>query len=215
MGPRSNIVFKNVPPLWFFVPQLRNPGDEPDLTAWVAEPFSKWGWGTSPSQKNVEKFCGLNYKLWRHQHRNMTSLTFFSMFKQFCAMFYKPSQHPLSIVHPLSTYDTLTWEHKCNQLFLILHKIHSQVRTNTTCTKLRNVLILHHQIGSSFYTIWRSKLHYFRQNYTTMKSEPPEIEIGCYRGDSRSTASLGLWFWLALSLLCDVNYVIVNAKLSW
>jgi len=38
--------------------------------------------------KNLQKICGLNWKLWRHKHWNMTSLTFVSMFH---AMFYKPS----------------------------------------------------------------------------------------------------------------------------
>jgi len=32
----------------------------------------------------------------------------------------------------------------------------------------------------------KSKLHYFRQNYTPLRKrigEPPEIQIGCYTGD--------------------------------
>jgi len=67
--------------------------------------------------------------------------------------------------------------------------------------------------------------------------ESPEIQIGCYRDGSRSTASLKLiirfilteWnhstlaslkfpllsFWLALSLRCDVSYVTINDKFSW
>jgi len=74
---------------------------------------------------------------------------------------------------------------------------------------------------------------YEGQNYTISnkitplrkrKGEPPEIQIGCYRGNSRTAASLGLitnlywlnatfpglryWnfhllsFWMAVSLLC-------------
>jgi len=57
--------------------------------------------GHKSKSKNVEKFCALNCQLWRHKHWNMTSLTSFSMFKQFYAMFYKPSQRPLSTVHPI------------------------------------------------------------------------------------------------------------------
>jgi len=44
------------------------------------------------------------------------------------------------------------------------------------------------------YTIWRSKLYYIRQNYTTMKTYRwTTWNSKCYyRGDSRSTAWLGL-----------------------
>jgi len=67
--------------------------------------------------------------------------------------------------------------------------------------------------------------------------EPPEIEIGRYRGDSgqkrhsgssydlfwlnKTVRRLRHWnfhllsFWLALSLLCDVNHVTINEKFSW
>ena len=67
--------------------------------------------------------------------------------------------------------------------------------------------------------------------------EPPEIQIGCYRGDqgqqhysgssydffwlNKTVRHLCHWnfhllsFWLALSLLCDVSYVTVNEKFSW
>ena len=45
-------------------------------------------------QKNIENFCGLNWQLWRHKHLNMTSLTFVRIFKQFYALFYKPSTTP-------------------------------------------------------------------------------------------------------------------------
>jgi len=50
----------------------------------------------------------------------MTSLTFFSMFKQ-CFM---SPLNALYLQYTLSTYATLTCAHKYNQLFLILHKIH-------------------------------------------------------------------------------------------
>jgi len=35
------------------------------------------------------------------------------------------------------------------------------------------------------YTIWKSKLYYFRKNKSLWKliGEPPEIQTGCYRGD--------------------------------
>jgi len=46
---------------------------------WVAERFSRWG-AQIEIQKGIEKFCGLNWQLWRHTHWNMTSLTFVSMF---------------------------------------------------------------------------------------------------------------------------------------
>ena len=66
--------------------------------------------------------------------------------------------------------------------------------------------------------------------------EPPEIQIGCYRGDpdqQRHTDSYDLFwlckavrrlrhwnfhllsFWLTLSLLCDVSYLTINDKCSW
>jgi len=52
---------------------------------------------------------------------------------------------------------------------------------------------------------------YEGQNYTILDKitplwkhigEPPEIQIGCYRGDSRSTASLGL---IARFILIECN----------
>jgi len=80
----------------------------------------------------------------------------------------------------LSTYATLTWAHKCNQLFLILHKIHSQVRTNTTCTKLRERPHitssdrgeggLSHQIHLQLLHHMKVKITLFQTNYTTMKT---------------------------------------------
>jgi len=89
----------------------------------VTEPFSKWG-DTSAGQTTVEKFCGMNWQLWRHKHWNMTSL-------------------------------------------------------HNTYTPYEGL---------------KSKLHYFRQNYTTIKriGEPPEIQIDWYRCDSMSSASLAL-----------------------
>jgi len=75
----------------------------------------------------------------------------------------------LSLQYTLSTYATLTCAHKCNQLFLILHKICSQVSTDTACPELRERLhITSSDRGErgfvarftfSFYNIWRSKLH--------------------------------------------------------
>jgi len=47
------------------------------------------------------------------QALNMTSLTFFSMFKQFYSKFDKPSMTPISTT-PYLSYTTLTWAHKCN-----------------------------------------------------------------------------------------------------
>jgi len=89
------------------------------------------------------------------------------------------------------------------------------------------------------YNIWRSKLHYFRQLTPLWKriSEPPEIQIGCYRGDpgqqrhsgssydlfwlNKTVRRLRHWnfhllsFWLALLLLCDVsNMMSSNDKFS-
>ena len=71
-------------------------------------------------------------------------------------------------------------------------------------------------------------------------SEPPEIQIGCYRGDpgqqrhsgssydksafillNKTVRRLRHWnfhllsFWLALLLLWDVSYVKINEKFSW
>jgi len=97
------------------------------------------------------------------------------------------------------------------------------------------------------YTIWRFKLHYFGQNYTTMKMFQWTTwnSNSLLQGRPRSLASLGLiirlilteywlnsdwikpfdalrhWnfhllsFWLALLLLCDASYVIINGKFSW
>jgi len=67
--------------------------------------------------------------------------------------------------------------------------------------------------------------------------EPPEIQIGCYRGDPGQQRDPGssynlLWLnktvrqlrhwnfrllssWLALSLLCDVSYLTINEKFAW
>ena len=118
----------------------------------------------------------------------MTSLTFFSMFKQFYAIFIN-CLNALYLQCNLSTYATLTW---------------AQVSTNTTSTALRNVLMLHHQIGVRGALLADSHsapTPYEGQNYTISDKvtplwkcicEPPEIQIGGYRGDSRSTASLGL-----------------------
>jgi len=49
--------------------------------AWVAELFSKWG--AQVHVKKLEKFCALNWQLWRRKHWKITSLTLVSMFKQF------------------------------------------------------------------------------------------------------------------------------------
>ena len=83
------------------------------------------------------------------------------------------------------------------------------------------------------YTTWRSKIHYFRQNYYEKRMGKTEIQIGWYRGDPRqqrhSSSSCDLFrlnktvrclrHWnfhlLSLSLLCDVNYLTINGKCSW
>jgi len=49
------------------------------------------------------------------------------------------------------------------------------------------------------YSICRSKLHHLWRRI----DEPPEIQIGCYRGNSRSTASLGL---IARFILTKCNH---------
>jgi len=36
--------------------------------------------GHKGTSKKLEKFCYLNWQLWHHQHWNMTSFTFVSMF---------------------------------------------------------------------------------------------------------------------------------------
>jgi len=77
----------------------------------VAELFSKWG--AQVHVKKLENFCDLIWQLWRHKHWNMTSLTFFSMFKQFYSKFDKPSTTPIYTT-PYLSYTTLTWAHKCN-----------------------------------------------------------------------------------------------------
>jgi len=90
-------------------------------------------------------------------------------------------QRPVSTtIHLIYLRYTLTWAHKCNQLFLILHKIHSQVSTNTTSTKFwerphitssdRGERGFVARFTFSPYSIWKTKLHYLRQNYTTMKT---------------------------------------------
>ena len=113
-------------------------------------------------------------------------------------------QRPVSTtVHPIYLRYTLTWARKCNQLFLILHKIHSQVQIQHA-QSYGSVLILYHQIGVRGALLPDSPsapIPYESQNYTISDKitplwkricEPPEIQIGCYWGDSRSTASLGL-----------------------
>jgi len=57
----------------------------------------------SARQNTMEYFCSLDWRLWRHKHWNMMSLTFVSIFKQFYAMFYKPSTTPIYTTPNLST----------------------------------------------------------------------------------------------------------------
>jgi len=60
----------------------------------------------------------------------MTSLTFVTMSRQFHAMFLLALNDPY--LHYTLFIDAKgTSAHKCNYLFLVLHKIHSQVRTQT------------------------------------------------------------------------------------
>jgi len=123
-----------------------------------------------------------------------------------------------------------------------LHKIHSQVSTNAKCTNLRershitssdrgeSGFIARFTLSS--YTIWRSKLHYFRQNYTTVETYlwttwnsnrllQGRLQVNSifralhafYTDWNATVRGLRYWnfhlllFWLALSLLCDVSYV--------
>ena len=148
-------------------------------------------------------------------------------------MFYKSSQRPLYTVHPIYLrYTDLA--HKCNQLFLILHKSHWQISTNTTCTKLRE----HPHITPSdrcergfvarftfsSYTIWWSK-------YTTMKTYlrttwySNRMLLGWLQVNSVTRVHHAIYanwlqpfvvchwnfhllsLWLTLSLLCDVSYI--------
>jgi len=134
----------------------------------------------------------------------------------------------LYLQYTLPTYATLTCAHKCNQLFLILHKIHSQVSTNTTCTKLRERPHITSSDRSergfvarftfSCYTTWRSKLHKFRQNYTTMKTYLWTTWNSYWFATVRALCHWHFHlpsFRLALPLLCDVSYVTVNENFSW
>jgi len=104
-------------------------------------------------------------EIWRHW-------LVFSIYKQFYAMFYKPSQRSPSTVHPIYLrYTDLSTQ----MLPVVLNPAQNSftVSTNTTCTKLRNVLILHHQIGVRGALLPDSPsapTPYEGQNYTTMKS---------------------------------------------
>ena len=187
-------------------------------------------------------------QLWRHKHWNMTSLTLFQHVLAILCNVFKPL-NALYLQHTLSTYATLTWAQKCNQLFLNIarnsftskykydmHKAKEDPHITSSDRGERGFVA---RFTFSSYTIWRSKLHYFRQNYTTMKTclWITWNSNRLLKGDSRSTASLGLitrfmrliatvrrlrhWnfhslsFWLAISLLCDVSYVTVNETFSW
>ena len=178
-------------------------------------------------------------------------INFFSAWlSNFMQCFIGPQRPVSTTVHPIYLRYTLTWAHKCNQLFFILYKIHSQVSANTACTNLWERLhITSSNRGEwgfvarftfSSYTIWKSKSHYFRQNYTTMKTylwtiwNSNRLFSGVTPGQQRHSGSshdlswliatgraLCHWnfhllsFWLALSLLCDVSYVTVNEKFWW
>jgi len=93
-------------------------------------------------------------------------------------------------------------------------------------------------------TIWKSKLQYTILSKITPLwkriDEPPEIQIGCWRGDpgqqrhwsssydkspscwlNKTVRRLRHWnfhllsFWLALPLLCAICYVTINEKFTW
>jgi len=104
---------------------------------------------------------------------------FFSMFKQFYAMFHRPWTPCIYNSTPYLL--TLHWLRTYMQQFLILSKINSQVSTNTRSTKPWERPHItpsdRGERGRGFVarftfssTIWKSKLHYFRQNYTTMET---------------------------------------------
>jgi len=82
--------------------------------------------------------------------------------------------NPLSALYlqyTLPTYATLTCAHKCNQ-FLILHKIHSQVSTNTTCTKLREHFHITSSDRGEMGFVVRFTLHHlqpYKQPYFTLR----------------------------------------------
>ena len=86
----------------------------------------------------------------------------------------------LDLQYILSTYATLTWSHKCNQLFFNLaqnsftskykydmHKAKERPHITPSDRGERGFVA---RFTFSSYVIWRSKLHYSRQNYTTMKT---------------------------------------------
>jgi len=56
----------------------------------VAEPFSKWK-GTSARQKIYGKFLWIKLPIVTSQTMQCDVINFVNMFKQFYAMFYKPS----------------------------------------------------------------------------------------------------------------------------
>ena len=126
------------------------------------------------------------------------------------SLLFAPPIKILATCLTLSTYATLTWAHKCNQLFLILHKIHSQ-QIQYAQSK-GNVLILHHQIGvRALLPDSLQLLHHMKVKITLSDKitplwkricKPPEIQMGCCWGDFRSTASLGLIMEL---MLVDCN----------
>ena len=67
--------------------------------------FQSWG-GTRASKKAIENVCGLNWQLRSHKHWKMSSLTFVSMFKEFYAMFCKPST---TLIYTRCYLFTLHW----------------------------------------------------------------------------------------------------------
>ena len=187
-------------------------------------------------------------QLWRHKHWNMTSLTLFQHVLAILCNVFKPL-NALYLQHTLSTYATLTWAQKCNQLFLNIarnsftskykydmHKAKEDPHITSSDRGERGFVA---RFTFSSYTIWRSKLHYFRQNYTTMKTclWITWNSNRLLKGDSRQRRHSGssrdlcwliatvrrlrhwnfhsLSFWLAISLLCDVSYVTVNETFSW
>ena len=95
--------------------------------AWVAEPFSKWG--DKCNSKNSRKVFWFELVTVTSQALQYDVNKFCQHVSNFMQCFIS-TQRPPSIAYTtpyLSTlYATLTWAHKCNQLFLVLQKIHSQ-----------------------------------------------------------------------------------------
>jgi len=119
-------------------------------------------------------------------------------------------------------------------------QVHGKKYMTFLCFELTSVTsqVLKHDVIT--YTSYEGLIYPILDKITPLRKridEPPEIQLGCYRGDSGQQRHSGssydlfwlnntvrrlrhwnfhlLSFWLALSLLCDVNYVTINEKFSW